>query len=368
MKLLDRYVLHIFLAALVVFLVALLALFLVIDFSTKLPRFLALRSVSFLPFVAEYYLCRVPMYLTLVLPTLTLFAAMFTMIKLQKTNEVLPIVAAGVSMRRLAVPFVLVSLVAGALVAAIDEFVLPPLTPRIGDTDEILLTEEMTYGRVAYDARGNHIWAASYDHVRKEMHDVVLSKFSTDLKHELIANARLCRWDEPHQRWVLLEGTMFPYDAEGNSILNERPGAPPQRRSVPIPQNGFTLDSDILPQDLQRKMSVTGQYYSLSEINERLQKHPQDAKLQIMRHAKFSTPLSSLVILLLGLPFVVSTRQKGFFRGLTLCLIVTAAYYAVSLGAMELGKTDRLAPQTAAWLATTAFGMLGIALFWRMRS
>jgi lipopolysaccharide export system permease protein len=368
MKLLDRYVLAIFLSAIVVFLLAFLSLFLVIDFSSKLARFLTLRTVAFLPFVTEYYACRVPLFLMYVLPTLPLFAAMFTMIKLQKTNEVMPIVAAGVSLRRVALPFVVASMVAAAAIAAIDELALPPLMQRIGETDEILLTEEVSYGRVLYDGRGNHVWVRAYDHVRKTMEDVILTKISPGLRQELYVTARRGRWDAPRRAWVLNDGSMLPYDAQGNAVVTAPPGERFQRKVVPIPAEGYVLESDIIPEDLQRKFTISGQSYSLRELRARLEKAPGEPRLLVLLHSKFTTPLSSVVLLLLGLPFVVQARGKSFFRGLTLCLIVTGAYYVAHLGAMELGKAGRIDANLSAWAAPVLFGLTGLTLFARMRS
>ena len=100
-RLLDRYILSIFLSALAVFTTA----------------FAMMRHRSLLPllvFVLEYYLLRLPMILTYLLPMVILFAAMFTVFKLSRTNEILPIAASGTSLRRMALPFLLTACVTSA--------------------------------------------------------------------------------------------------------------------------------------------------------------------------------------------------------------------------------------------------------------
>ncbi len=376
LRLLDRYVLHVFLAALWVFLVTFLALLLVIDFSTKVARFVALTSVSFLPFVVEYYLCRIPLFLMYILPPLTLFAAMFTMIKLQKTNEVLPIVASGTSLRRVTLPFIIASLIASIGIAAVDEFAMPHLHRRIADTDEILLTEEVTFSRISYDGHGNHFWAERYDHVTKEMGNILYSKFSTDgghLRHELVITANRCRWDPTFDRpgwgrWICTEGTVTPFDDNGEFLTNQAPGERPRRHVIRIPKDGYAIVTQVLLDDLKRRSPLSGQSYTLGELNRRIEERPDDTRLRMMRHAKFSTPLSSVIILVLGLPFVVSARARSFFRGLTFCLIVTAAYYALQLAALEFGKLGRIDQVAAGWVAPTTFGIAGLILFFRMKS
>jgi len=366
-RLIDRYLLHLFVAAMIVFLVAFLSLFLVIDFSSKLPRFLSLRTVSFLPFVAGYYACRLPLFLMYFLPTLTLFAAMFTMIKLQKTNEVLPIVAAGVSLRRLAAPFVVASLASGAVIAALDEFALPRLVEEIATTDDILVTEEQSFGRVAWDGR-SHLWAAEYDHVKKEMTRVVYTRLSPSIRQELVVIAETARWDEGARRWVLRGGTMLPFNADGSAARIEQPGQPPRRRVDPVPPEGLPVESEITPSHMQKRPTMKGDFYRLSELNDRIAQLPREPKFRMLRHAKATTPLSSVILLLLGLPFVVAARSKSFFRGLSLCLLVTCAYYAAHLAALEAGKSGSIEPWLAAWTSPALFGGLGVFLFARMRS
>ena len=100
-RLLDRYVLSIFLPAFGLFTVAFLALFLAVDFASNLGKFLDLKSVDLLPFVLRYYGCRLPMMATYLLPVVALFAPIFTVIKLSRTNEILPVAASGTSLRRL---------------------------------------------------------------------------------------------------------------------------------------------------------------------------------------------------------------------------------------------------------------------------
>jgi len=128
MRLLDRYVTTLFAGALAVFAAAFVALFVTVDFASNLGRFLELKSVSIPRFVLWYYLLRLPMTVVLVLPMIVLFASIFTVIKLQRTNEVLPIAASGISLRRMSRPFLVAAVLAAGGMAALEEYVLPGLS------------------------------------------------------------------------------------------------------------------------------------------------------------------------------------------------------------------------------------------------
>ena len=77
-RLLDRYVLGIFVPALAMFSLTLLFLFIAVDFASKLGKFLEVRDVALIPFVAWFYLIRIPMLLVILLPSVLLFAPTFT--------------------------------------------------------------------------------------------------------------------------------------------------------------------------------------------------------------------------------------------------------------------------------------------------
>ena len=131
MKLIDRYLFGVFISAFFIFLLTFVSLFLVVDFSTRLNRFLLLPESEIAGFIAKYYLLRLPLFLLYVLPTVTLFASMFSFVKLQKTNELVPIVTSGISLRRLSLPFAVAAAATSLLAFSLDEFALPRLMPEI---------------------------------------------------------------------------------------------------------------------------------------------------------------------------------------------------------------------------------------------
>lgn len=130
MRLLDRYVLGIFIPALAMFTLTLLFLFIAVDFAAKLSKFLELRDLSLIKFVATFYAVRIPMLLVILLPSVLLFAPTFTVIKLARANEILPIAASGISLRRLSLPFLAAACLGSLGMAAIDEFILPRVAMR----------------------------------------------------------------------------------------------------------------------------------------------------------------------------------------------------------------------------------------------
>ncbi len=368
MRLLDRYVVGIFLSALLVFAISFLALFLIVDFSTRLPRFLALERVAILPFILKYYLVRLPLFLLYVLPTVSLFAAMFAMVKLQKSNEIVPIVTSGVSMHRIAMPFVILSVLVAGVAFSLDEYVLPDLMTTLADTDEILASLETTQKVVQTDTLGNHVTAGEYDHVRKILKVVTVTRlWENNLNREII-HAKAGRWDPDRRRWMLSAGEIQFFDTFGNpeTILGHD-GRPMMKKQA---FDEMALEGCLVtPENLQRRLSLAGDYDTIGSLVTKIREEPQKVGWKLALHAKFSFPLSCVVLLLLGLPFSAETQVKaGVIRGLMMCLIVTAAYYAVHFILINRAQRQQVNPVIASWAATAIFGALGIVNYTRMKS
>ena len=364
-RLLDRYVTALFAAAFVVFTAAFVALFVTVDFASNLGKFLELRNVPVVRFVAWYYLIRLPVSLALVLPMVVLFAAIFTVIKLQRTNEIVPIAASGISLRRMSRPFLAAALLAAAGMAALDEYVLPSLAPELARTDEIRSSREVSYGVAAYTETA-WIWGREYDHVRQEMKGGArVTLLSPDRRPVVNVQAERCRWEPARHRWVAFEGKIEYV----NEILRPQVGRP-QPRIEAIPPEGWVVEAPFKVETLRTSASAGDRYAfaGFREIRKEARLRPDLPAWQMKLHSRIAFPLSPLVLLLVGLPSVVAAHSKSFVRGLVTSSVYVAVYYPVYLMMNDLGHHGTLPAPLAAWFTTAAFGLFGIVSFSRMRT
>ena len=339
-RLLDRYVLGTFLAALGVFTAAFAALFVTGDVAAKLGKFLEL-TIPLLPFMAKYYLLRLPIILAYLLPMVVLFAAMFTVVKLARTNEILPIAASGTSLQRMTRPFFAAALLSAGVMAAMDEYVLARLTSRIGETDHILQSREVSWS--VYDWDGwTKLWALRYDHVNRVMSDGVRVTVSDDnARHVQIVKAKTGRWDEARKRWVIFDGEItWPQET------HRKHGGRPEVRREPIGPEGYVVEARFKPETLRKSGTLWSRLPSspLRELLEEQRRNPHDPKRRMRIHARLAFPLSPIILLLLGLPYVITAHGNSFFKGLFFCFLVSIAYYLAYFAFVELGTGERSPP------------------------
>lgn len=364
-RILDRYVLGIFLPAVVVFVSTLLFLFIAVDFALKLGRFFALKDLNIAAFMLRFYGLRVPMLANIMLPTALLFAPSFTVVKLARSNEILPIAAAGISLRRMALPFVIAAILGGLTIAGVDEYVLPGLGEQVSEDEETLMVGGTSRNVEAYDGRAL-IWAKRFDMTKHMLaEEVHINRLDDTMQPIQRIEAKRCQWDAGRKRWVAFEGSV-----ESPLELVDVPGSKPRTRMDPIPPEGFVIESDLTPDAIRKVTSVTNHFTfaTMASLIEDMRRYPHVPSNVLKVHSRISFPLSPLVLVLLGLPFVMTPQAQSVIRGLVLCALVAVGYLMIHFTCLDLGNTGTLPPVWAAWLPVGSFGIAGLFSFSRMRT
>ena len=138
MRILDRQRYWAFLKAYVVSFVSLVGLYIVIDAFTNLDEFLKVSdtTVELFQHMGWFYLVRISFFYDRLCGVITMMAAIFTVTWMTKNNELLAMLAAGVSTRRAIVPVLVSSVMVSTLAILNQEF----LIPRVAD--ELQMTHD----------------------------------------------------------------------------------------------------------------------------------------------------------------------------------------------------------------------------------
>jgi lipopolysaccharide export LptBFGC system permease protein LptF len=95
---------------------------------------------------------------------------------------------------------------------------------------------------------------------------------------------------------------------------------------------------------------------------------PDNLRYRMMMQYDFAFPLSNVVLLCIGLPYLMRRARgkpiEGVIAGSLLCVF----YFAADFVLKNLGLQGALDPYLAAWLPIVAFGSLGIASYVTMDS
>ena len=88
-----------------------------------------------------------------------------------------------------------------------------------------------------------------------------------------------------------------------------------------------------------------------------LKRVPDPEAALLAKHVRFTEVLNNLVMLLLGLPFILS-RERNIKASASLCLAVVATFYCFIYLCRYLG----LPPTLAAWLPALVFGPISVVM------
>src|SRR5436305_10010015 len=104
MSLLDRYVLRNFLQAYIYCIVGFISIWLIFDISDNISTFID-QNFGLLR-VIHYYLTQVPQIFVILLPVSLLLALLFCLGRMSRSNEIVSMLTAGVSIPRLLAPLI----------------------------------------------------------------------------------------------------------------------------------------------------------------------------------------------------------------------------------------------------------------------
>ena len=136
MTLYDRVLVRSYLKAYVVVLVSLLSLYIVVDLFTNVDEFTNSRHglLRVLQRIAIYYAYRVTNIFDKLCEAIVMLAAMFTVAWMQRSNELAPLLSAGVSTRRVVRPVLVAAFVMLTVSMLNQELIIPHIS-------DVLLTE-----------------------------------------------------------------------------------------------------------------------------------------------------------------------------------------------------------------------------------
>lgn len=373
----DRYVARGYLFALAVCYGALTGLYLVIDVSGHISTLYQYSGFwGLAPLVLRVYLPRLPLIFHELTPFVALLAAMFTVSKMQRDNELLCLTASGVSVFRILRPLFTVAVALSLLYLANREWVIPRLVERLVQGDTIMASRnpDVVYYFQRRDGRGNDFTIREYHVFAKKMLDVTITAYYPDdggprrhvPSHRIFAREGRWRRDtDGRERWLLSDGSVTFYEPDRTQTPRPtlRFGEDGLRLRLPgeTPNSEAEIVSDLQPLQV-RKRSEELQYYSTSQLRRLARASPASTDLATSYYRRWASPAAIIVLLMLGLPFVLRGYGGSGFRGIGIGLLLSFVYYVVDAFCLYLGVGGALPPQAAAWLPVLVFGPLGLYL------
>lgn len=378
MRLLDRYLLRELLVPLGYCLSGFLLLWIALDLFSELNSFqkLHLRGGD----IAEYYLVKTPEFLVLVFPIALLLALLYSLSNHARHHEITAIRAAGVSLWRLALPYLAVGFFASIALFALNEFWVPvsadaaeQIRARRLPPDANSVGRNKVLNPVVTNSRANRLWHIGvYDLRTGEMVKPQVISTLPDGSHIILDAERATHqsgeWTFYHARERRQAANSWPVVMLETNVLVK-----PDFSETPA-----QITSDIRISASLNTLSLKGAKKADLSVREILNylwlnPHPSQgaALLYTKLNGRLAAPWTCLVVVLIAIPFGAASGRRNVFVGVASSLLIFLIYYGLQLVCPALGASDLLhaswAPWVAAWFPNLAFGVAGLWLTARVR-
>ena len=354
MRLLDRYVLVIFLKVFVIALLAFGVILVAVDFFGRLGYFFDEGRVegtfaegySTTRLIALYYAVYVPFLLQQVLPFVTVSAGLFTVAHMLHGNEVAPVVSAGTSVRRLLLPVFLAGIGVSFGHIAFQQLLMPTLSQQQLAIKRFFSAEQTGVEDPPHmrDGKGTVTRAGWYGFDDRALKGVVVQRPWERGGFEIWTAPRL----EPEgDAWVAPEGVEI--QPAGVDSLPRR--LPP----------GARVDLGVTPEDVDALATKRGTAaLSFSQLRGLTDRFPGRRNLRVALHKQVARPLASFAMLLVGVPLLLAAG-RAYFMGGALTFGLSMSYYFLDICFTSLGDRGDIPPFLAAYLPLALLLSLGVA-------
>lgn len=368
--LLDRYVLRRMAATYGLCLLTFVLLFLVIDGFSRLDEFirsadaLAQEGRSVWTVASQFYATKTPRIVSTVGPYLTLFAGIATILSLARTNELVPMLTAGRSAHRVLLPVYLFAALAAGGLLVLEESVVPGAIRANERLDKTIKDQ----GKVEHkslphlsDGR-NRLAAGRWLPSAESLMDVVCQRYEDPSGRTPSGTLRVRAL---HYRKHPHTGEVGWYPSDG-VVSPSAPG--PDGRALPDVRlrEDVPLAIGLTPARIDAEASSGDEGLDRAHLEELIRLRPHEAQWAVRLHTRTTRPVASLVLFLLGIPFVVSPEKRSIPWGLGVALALCIAFFATDFLFQELALRAALNPAVLVWTPPVLFAAAALALMDRV--
>lgn len=358
LPLVDRYVLKSFLGFFFGGLVVFMTIFMAVDAMSLTVRFPDAASSSML----NYYLFYLPEIVYQMVPVACLLGVLFTLSTLNRSSELLAFFSCGLSLMRVCFPiFVAVAIISGLFFSAADQ-----LLPRFVQLKNYTYYHEIKKRPGQYSTvKTDRIWYRSKNTIfniksinrQKAMaQGLTLYQFSEnwDLAQMITAS----RVELLGRQWKLLKGSLTLFTEASSFPLTQD-----------FDEKIIAIDEDL--GDIQSSFSSVD-VLSFKDLKRYIQKNKEagldTVSLEVVYQEKFAALLAGFVMVLLGIPFSVSSnRSGGIMLNIGFCLLTVVVYWTLKNSSLTLGHHGHLPPFLAAWGPNLLMTIIGLGLVARTK-
>jgi len=362
MKTLDKYVAKSFITGYFISFMVLIGLCIVGDLFGNIDEFAEQTDkgvLTVLTNIASYYGAQSTLYFRDLAGMITVLAAVFSLGKMTKNNELIAVMASGVSLKRIIAPIILLAILFTGLLVIDQEILIPRLANRLVRSQDYDPEKGNAY-EVWFmgDTSGSLICMPQYYEKAETMINptIILRKQGEKLNDWIVIGkikAGKAIYNHNKNRWDLENGV--------KTILNgniEKTG-----QQLPQFSDAAFFNTDITPeqiplrrQESYKAMLSSGQLANLANQETKIK---DQAELISQQNFRITDPIINMIMLMIALPVLVCRDPKAMKPAIIKSFAITGACFLITFGCKMVSTEqfifDRIWPELWAWLPILIF-------------
>jgi lipopolysaccharide export system permease protein len=300
----------------------------------------------------QYYLLSLPMMFVQVTPFACLLSTLYTFGRLNHTNEIIAMRAAGMSVFQITKTVIIFGFVVSLLVFWVNDRLLPRslvVTQKIKEQIESgsKKTKEKKQEPISnvsmYGLKNRLYFITKFWPLTNNMEGITILEHDEhqNLVKKIVANKGVYK----NGLWTFYQSITYDFDANG------------QIKDEPVYFEEEIMPISETPQDLLNQRQRT-EFMSIAQLDDyiwRLSRSGASTLIRNLRldlYQRFTSPFTSLIIILLGIPFSLIMRRKATgLSSIGVSILVGFLYYILDAVCVALGKGGVLMPALSASLS-----------------
>ncbi len=321
----------------------------------------------------EIFLLSLPTFVVLAFPMSTLLATMMTYSRLSSDSELIALRGCGVSIKRLVVPAVVLSLLITGLSFVVNEVLAPASTERAAVILARALDEEkppfkegdITFQQKQPAADGSGDELVRFFHARRfdgtTMSGITVVDFSQQESEDglkQIVSADSATWDFSRNLWEFANGTIYAVSPNGSfrQIIRF------DKQDLQLPRTPLDLANRTKKEEEMNIAEATEYLGILRQTGD----EKAVRKLEVAIQRKYSIPFACVVFGLVGSAVGVRPQRTGKATSFGVSVVIIFGYYLLSFITSAMGEAGIISPFVAGWLPLFLGLTAGLLLLTRL--
>jgi len=305
MKILDRHIAKNFLIGYAIAFCVLIGLRIIIDLFVNLDEFtehVDLGAIAVIKNILNFYALHSTLYFRDFAGMITVVAAAFSLAKMVRCNELVAVMASGVSLKRVIGPIVVLALLLTGLFVIDQELLIPPLGDKLVRSQDAIPGQESYDVWFIDDANGSLICSQNFDVKTSTLYNptiIMRSKIPKSPVWRVIGrlSAEMAVHNPKTGRWDLIKGRFTEKD------------------TTKAPKPIAFYASDITPKDIpvrrKSRHKTLLSWRQLSVLAAQGTKIKDLPQLYSQQHFHVTEPIINFVMLMVCLPILVCRDPKS---------------------------------------------------------